>query len=101
MSGRLNGKVAIVTGGACGFGEGIAIKFIQEGARVVIVDLHEENGERVAASQPRGTTIFVQGDVSSEKDWEKVRHTTLAQFGRIDIVVNNAGIVNNAIVCMV
>jgi 3-oxoacyl-[acyl-carrier protein] reductase len=100
MSGRLNGKVAIVTGGALGFGEGIVIKFVQEGALVVIVDLHKENGERVLASQPRGTAIFVQGDVSSEQDWEKVRDTTLSRFGKIDIVVNNAGIVNSAIVCM-
>ncbi|OGE50838.1 hypothetical protein PENARI_c015G01047 [Penicillium arizonense] len=97
MSGRLNGKVAIVTGGALGFGEGIVIKFVQEGALVVIVDLHKENGERVLASQPRGTAIFVQGDVSSEQDWEKVRDTTLSRFGKIDIVVNNAGIVNSAI----
>lgn len=98
MSGRLNGKVAIVTGGGQGFGEGIATRFVQEGARVVIVDLHQGNGERVTASQPGGSATFVRGDVSSEEDWQKVRDTALSHFGRIDIVVNNAGIVNHAIV---
>lgn len=81
-----------------GFGEGIATKFVEEGARVVIVDLNQENGQRVTASQPEGSATFVMGDVSSEEDWQQVRDTTLSQFGRIDVVVNNAGIVNNAIV---
>lgn len=98
MSGKLTNKVAIVTGGATGFGAGIVAKFTQEGALVVLVDLHQENGEKVAAAQRPGSTIFIQGDVSSEQDWERVRSTALDHFHRIDIVVNNAGVVNKAIV---
>ncbi|OJJ62923.1 hypothetical protein ASPSYDRAFT_129715 [Aspergillus sydowii CBS 593.65] len=97
MSGKLTNKVAIVTGGATGFGAGIVAKFTQKGALVVLVDLHQENGEKVAAAQRPGSTIFIQGDVSSEQDWERVRSTALDHFHRIDIVVNNAGVVNKAI----
>ena len=99
MPGMLEGKVAIVTGGGFGFGEGIVLKFVQEGARVVIVDINEENGNRVFSSHPPDITIFLHADVSSQQDWEKVRDATLSRFGRIDIVVNNAGVVNKAIVC--
>ena len=98
--GRLQDKVAIVTGGGFGFGEGITIKFIAEGAKVVIVDMNQANGERVAAAQPQGSAIFIQGDVSSEADWRKIRDGALAKFGRVDIVVNNAGIVYSAVVRM-
>lgn len=98
--GRLQDKVAIVTGGGFGFGEGIVTKFIAEGAKVVVVDVNDANGERVAAAQPKGSAVFTHGDVTSEADWRKVRDTALAQFGRVDIVVNNAGIVYTAVVCL-
>lgn len=99
MPGRLQDKIAIVTGGGFGFGEGIVVKFIAEGAKVVVVDMNQANGERVAAAQPKGSAIFIQADVSSEADWRKIRDGALAQFGRVDIVVNNAGIVYTAVVC--
>ncbi|GAD92408.1 oxidoreductase, short-chain dehydrogenase/reductase family [Paecilomyces variotii No. 5] len=95
-TGKLEGKVVIVTGGGFGFGQGIVTKFIREGAKVVLVDINEENGANVAKSQPEGSAIFVQGDVSCEADWVKARDITLSHFGRIDVVVNNAGIVNKA-----
>lgn len=98
MPGRLSGKVAIVTGAGFGFGEGITKKFVEEGAKVVMVDINVANGERVAAAQPPGSVVFVEGDVSVEADWQKVVDTALAQFGQIDIVVNNAGVVNKATV---
>lgn len=98
-TGKLQGKVVIVTGGGSGFGQGIVTKFIQEGAKVVLVDINEENGANVAKAQPAGSAVFVQGDVSCEADWVKTRDATLSQFGRIDVVVNNAGIVNKATVC--
>lgn len=98
MPGRLSGKVAIVTGAGFGFGEGITKKFVEEGAKVVMVDINVANGERVAAAQPAGTVVFVAGDVSVEADWQKVVDRALAEFGQIDVVVNNAGVVNKATV---
>ncbi|GLA24176.1 dehydrogenase reductase SDR member 4 [Aspergillus niger] len=92
--GRLQDKIAIVTGGGFGFGEGIVHKFILEGANVVIVDLDQENGKRVQCALPAGRAVFVQGDVSSDSDWEKVREVALENFKKIDIVINNAGIVH-------
>jgi 3-oxoacyl-[acyl-carrier protein] reductase len=95
MAGRLAEKVAIVTGAGFGFGEGITKRFIEEGA---VVDINIENGERVAAAQPHGTAVFIPGDVSVESDWKKTVNTALTAFGKIDIVVNNAGVVNMAMV---
>lgn len=90
MVGRLEGKVAIVTGGGHGFGLGIVQKFVKEGAKVVIFDINKELGEK-AASANKGCK-FVQGDVSLKKDWEKALDTAVKDFGKCDIVVNNAGI---------
>jgi 3-oxoacyl-[acyl-carrier protein] reductase len=98
MARKLERKVAIVTGAGFGFGEGIAQKLVEEGAKVILVDINVENGQRVAAAQPRGTAVFVSGDVSVEADWKKAADAALSNFGRLDIVVNNAGVVNKAIV---
>lgn len=86
--GRLDGKIAIVTGAASGFGRGIAEKFSQEGARVVIADLSEEVGKSTA-SELGG--VFVKADVTKASDWENLLAVSLQAFGRLDIVVNNAG----------
>ncbi|KAI5457185.1 3-oxoacyl-reductase [Mariannaea sp. PMI_226] len=86
--GRLDGKVAIVTGAASGFGKGIAIKFVQEGCKVVIADLSEEAGQ--AAAQELGCS-FKRIDVTKSSDWEALLDETLKLFGHLDIVVNNAG----------
>ncbi|KAG5970139.1 hypothetical protein E4U55_001824 [Claviceps digitariae] len=94
-SGRLHGKVAIVTGAASGFGRGIADKFSQEGAHVIIADLAEEAGQSAAshlsAGTGPGTALFVKADVTRASDWQKLLVETLHAFGRLDIVVNNAG----------
>ncbi len=72
MNGRLAGKVAIITGAGFGFGEGITTKFVTEGAKVVLVDINVNNGEKVTKAQPMGTATFIQGDVSSEFDWKRL-----------------------------
>jgi len=77
-----------VTGGASGFGRGIANKFVAEGAKVIIADLSEENGQHVAAEL--GCTFQV-ANVTKREDWQGLLDATLEKFGKLDIVVNNAG----------
>lgn len=88
MSGRMEGKVAVVTGGGSGFGKGIATKFQKEGAKVIITDISEEAGSGVA--KEIGAS-FLKADVTSREDWEKVLKKALDDFGKLDCVVNNAG----------
>ncbi|KAF5025392.1 hypothetical protein F66182_2557 [Fusarium sp. NRRL 66182] len=88
MSGRLQGKVAIVTGGASGFGRGIAGKFVSEGANVIITDLSSETGEAVASQLK---CLFLRADVTKPEDWRAVLSLALDKFEHLDIVVNNAG----------
>ena len=87
---RLQGKVAIVTGAGSGFGEGIVRRFVEEGARVAVVDLNEEAGRRVAG-ELGDAARFVRADVSSDADMAAMTAKTLEAFGAIDILVNNAG----------
>ncbi|GAD92017.1 conserved hypothetical protein [Paecilomyces variotii No. 5] len=89
MGKRLAGKVAVVTGGASGFGQGIAAKFVGEGAQVLIADLSEDNGKKVA--QELGCKSIV-ADVSKREHWQELLQKVLNDFGSLDIVVNNAGI---------
>lgn len=91
--GRLDGKVAIVTGGASGFGKGIATKFIAEGAKVVIADLSEDAGKAVASelAGSSNAAVFARANVTSRDDWAALLKTCTDTFGRLDIVVNNAG----------
>lgn len=86
---RLNGKVAIITGGASGFGKGIVAKFIQEGANVIVADLSEEAGTATASELG---CLFLKGDVTKRADWEALLAFSVEKFGGLDIVVNNAGI---------
>ena len=90
---RLQGKITIVTGAASGFGKGIAQRFAAEGARVVASDLDAANGERVAReiAQSGGNARFVQCDVSKDADVERMVEFAIAQYGGLDVVVNNAG----------
>ena len=85
---RLKDKVAIVTGAGSGFGEGIAKRFAGERAKVVVVDIDAKNGNRVAQEL---STAFVQADVTKGADWARLIAETTAKFGRLDVVVNNAG----------
>ncbi|HTS94508.1 MAG TPA: glucose 1-dehydrogenase [Stellaceae bacterium] len=93
---RLSGKVAIVTGGGSGFGEGIAKRFAEEGARVVVNDIDEAGGARVTAeiekAQGQGSAVFVRADVAVSADVSRLVRQTLERYGRFDIVVNNAGV---------
>ena len=90
---RLKGKVAIVTGGGSGFGEGIAKRFVEEGCQVVVNDINTDGGERVAAEikSSGGEAAFTKGDVSKDADWAAMLKFALDTFGGLDIVVNNAG----------
>jgi 3-oxoacyl-[acyl-carrier protein] reductase len=85
---RLKGKVAIITGAASGFGTGIAKRFAEEGATVVVADIDEKNGARVAGELK---AKFVRADVTKGADWASLVKETVASAGRLDIVVNNAG----------
>lgn len=91
---RLKGKVAVITGGGRGIGQGIALRFGQEGAKVVVVDVIGDNAEETAQriQKAHGEAVGLQGDVSKGSDVESLIMQSLAAFGRIDILVNNAGI---------
>jgi 3-oxoacyl-[acyl-carrier protein] reductase len=90
---RMRDKVAIVTGGGSGFGEGIARRFAEEGARVVVNDIDAAAAARVAGAigTAGGTALAVTADVTRDADWARLVAATLERFGRIDTVVNNAG----------
>jgi len=87
---RLLGKTAMVTGGASGFGRGIAETFGREGANVVILDLNQAGAQEVASSISNHA-LAIEGDVTKKSDIERAVAQTVEQFGRLDIVVNNAG----------
>jgi 3(or 17)beta-hydroxysteroid dehydrogenase len=89
--GRVQGKVVIVTGGASGIGMQDAIMLAGEGARVVITDLNQDAG-RALAREIGDAAMFVRHDISSEDDWKSVMAATQERFGRLDGLVNNAGV---------
>ena len=91
---RLEGKVALITGGARGMGAAEAELFIANGATVVITDVLDAVGAETAKrlSSGSGTCVFIHHDVTSEADWSAVVADVLQSFGQIDILVNNAGI---------
>jgi len=92
MPGRLEGKVAVITGAASGFGESTARLFVAEGASVVLADVQVAKGEEVAASIG-SNTVFRECDVSQEEDVAATVDYASERFGRLDIMFNNAGIV--------
>jgi NAD(P)-dependent dehydrogenase (short-subunit alcohol dehydrogenase family) len=91
---RLQDKVAIVTGAASGMGAATARVFAREGAKVIVADVLEAEGQAVADSikSNRGEARFQRLDVTSEKDWEATVAATLAAYGKIDVLINNAGV---------
>ena len=91
---RLEGKVALVTGGAQGIGAEISRLFAREGAKVVIADIKDEEGRKVETeiNTGGGEAHFMILDVTSEESWQQVVPSILDRLGRLDIVVNNAGI---------
>lgn len=93
--GRVNGKVAIITGAASGVGKEDAILLAREGAKVVLTDVNEDAGREVAKSIG-DAALFVKHDIASEDDWLKVISTTKETFGGVDVLVNNAAILAQA-----
>lgn len=92
--GRLDGKVAIISGGARGQGEVEAKLFVQEGAKVVFGDILDEEGKQVEAAirQAGGEATYVHLDVTQEADWQQAVAAAVSTYGKLDILVNNAGI---------
>ena len=91
---RLQGKVALISGGARGMGAEEARLLAREGAKVVIGDVLEEEGQKVEAeiNETGGEALYVRLDVTREEEWRRAVETALARFGRLDVLVNNAGI---------
>ena len=92
---RLDGKVAIISGGARGMGAAEAKLFAREGAKVVICDVLEDEGRQTEAqiNEVGGDAVFVKLDVTSQDQWENAVNTAVERFGKLDILVNNAGII--------
>jgi 3alpha(or 20beta)-hydroxysteroid dehydrogenase len=91
MVGRLDGKVAIITGAARGQGAAEVRRFVREGAKVVFGDVLDEQGRALAADLA-GDAVYLHHDVSQEGEWERVVGEAERRFGQLDVLVNNAGI---------
>src|SRR3546814_10997529 len=91
MSGRLQNKVAIITGGASGIGLASAERFVAEGAKVVIADINDAAGRQIE-SRYHGELRYVHCDVAIDAEVEALVAAAVAHFGRLDIMFNNAGI---------
>jgi NAD(P)-dependent dehydrogenase (short-subunit alcohol dehydrogenase family) len=94
MAGQVEGKVALVTGGASGIGEAIVELFAREGASVIATDIDELRGPELAnrITKAGGKAIFLEQDVTSEERWIEISAEIAKRFGRLDILVSNAGI---------
>jgi cyclopentanol dehydrogenase len=93
--GKLDGKVALISGGARGQGAAEAETFAREGARVVLGDIRDAEGQKVEAAirAVGGQAVYVHLDVTSEADWRSAVQTATDRFGRLDILINNAAII--------
>jgi 3(or 17)beta-hydroxysteroid dehydrogenase len=96
---RLDNKVALITGGASGMGASMARIFAREGAKVVVADMLAEEGRKIVdeITRANGAAMFQRLDVSSEAEWQAAVDATLAAYGRLDILVNDAGISGSAV----
>jgi len=94
---RLHDKVAIITGGASGIGKESSLLFAAEGAAVVVSDVDEQNGQAVVDSivKKGGKAVFVRADVGSAKDTEALVHAAEKHFGKLNVLFNNAGIMDS------
>src|SRR5277367_2755887 len=94
MMGKLEKKVAVITGAASGIGRATAIRFAGEGAAVVIADLNREGGEAAVrdCKENGGNAVFQLTDVSAEAEIKALVARAISEFGRLDVIYNNAGI---------
>ena len=92
--GRVAGKVALVTGGGLGLGRAAALMLAREGAKVVVADVKDEEGAKVADEivDSGGEAMFLHHDVAQEADWDRVVRATVERFGGLQILVINAGV---------
>lgn len=92
--GRVEGKVALITGGRRGLGKASAVMLAREGAKVAISDRKEEGADDVIReiTKAGGEAIFILQDVAKEEDWKRAIDTVVGKFGKLDILVNNAGV---------
>lgn len=81
---------SVVLGGGSGFGAAIARRFGEEGAKVIVADINTEGGEKVASQNP-ANLIFQRVDVTQAEEWKTVTDLAFSKFGRLDVLVNNAG----------
>ena len=96
---RLENKVVIITGAGSGIGKETALLFAKEGAKVVVADVNEKAGEETVVDiNKNGEGFFVKLDVSNREQSKQMVKTTLEKYGRIDVLINNAGIVQDAFV---
>ncbi|WP_026695332.1 SDR family NAD(P)-dependent oxidoreductase [Peribacillus kribbensis] len=93
---RLAGKISLITGAGSGIGRSTALRFAEEGAVVIVNDVHEENGNQTVKeiTGRDGEAIFIQGDVTDPADVQKMIEKAIGAYGRIDVLFNNAGISN-------
>jgi cyclopentanol dehydrogenase len=93
--GKLDGKVALISGGARGQGAAEAEVFVREGAKVVFGDIRDDDGKKVEAAirASGGDAVYVHLDVTSEDDWKRAVQTAESRYGRLSILINNAAIV--------
>ncbi|MWV42951.1 glucose 1-dehydrogenase [Paenibacillus sp. HJL G12] len=91
---RLEGKVALITGAGAGIGKTTALRFAQEGAKVIVTDINLESVNQTVAEvkEAGGTAVAFKHDVSNEENWKSIVDASVQQFGSIDILFNNAGI---------
>lgn len=93
---RLKDKVAVITGGASGMGKATVLRFLEEGARVVVADYNEQNGQetiQTASTAGHAKAVrFIRTDVAKEADVQAMIDCAVSQFGRLDIIFNNAGV---------
>ena len=97
--GRLDGKVALISGGARGQGAAEAIRFASEGAKVVFGDILDDEGKAVATeiNSNGGQAIYLHLDVTNEGDWTAAVRTAIENYGKLNVLVNNAAIFINRV----